>query len=158
VIPGPSSDDGQEMWRFTTFALALAATVSIASAAAGHTPSSAHAAANPPTGIPAISQLRLSPSKFKASLTPKSGFGATVKFVLSENSVQTYVVKMHQGSSWVTLKGSFVKRGKQGNDVFPFPGVVHGHVLKKGKYELIATPKVTGFGTGKPATAHFTVI
>jgi hypothetical protein len=146
------------MGRLTTFALALAATLLVASAAAGHTPPSATPAANPPTGIPAISHLRLSPSKFRASLTPRPGFGAAVKFLLSENSVQTYVVKMHQGTSWVTLKGSFMKRGKQGNDVFPFPGVVHGHALKKGKYELIATPKVTGFGTGKPARAHFTVI
>jgi hypothetical protein len=51
-----------------------------------------------------------------------------------------------------------VKRGRQGKDVFPFPGVVHGHALKKGKYELVATPKVAGIGTGKPARAHFTVI
>jgi hypothetical protein len=146
------------MGRSTTFALAFAATLLVASAAAGHTPPSAHSAANPPTGIPAISHLRLSPSKFKPASAPKPGFGATVKFVLSENSVQTYVVKMHHGSSWVTLKGSFVKRGRQGNDVFPFPGIVHGHVLKKGKYELIATPNVTGFGTGKPARAYFRVI
>jgi hypothetical protein len=148
------------MGRFTTFALAvgLAATLWLASAAAGHAGPSATIAANPPTGIPKISHLRLSPSKFKSSLTPKPGFGATVKFVLSENSVQTYVVKMHHGTSWVTLKGSFVKGGKQGNDVFPFPGVVHGHALKKAKYELIATPKATGFATGKPARAFFTVI
>ncbi len=116
------------------------------------------AAAPPPTTIPVVSHLRLSPSKFKSSLTAKPGYGATVNFVLSEDSVQTYVVKMHQGASWVTLKGSFVKRGKQGKDVFPFPGVVHGHVLKNGRYELVATPKVAGIGTGKPVTAHFTVI
>ncbi len=145
------------MGRFTTFGLALTAVLAVASAAAGHTPPTATPAANPPTGIPVISHLRLSPSKFKAAPTPKPGFGATVKFVLSENSVQTYVVKMHQGAGWVTLKGSFVKRGKQGNDVFPFPGVVHGRVLKQGKYELVATPNVTGFGTGKPVTARFTV-
>jgi hypothetical protein len=145
------------MVRFRTFAIALAATLSIASAAAGHTPPNATAAANPPTGIPVLSHLRLSPSKFKSTLTPKPGYGATVNFVLSENSVQTYVVKMKQATSWVTLKGSFVKRGKQGKDVFPFPGVVHGHKLTPGKYELIATPKVAGIGTGKPVTAHFTV-
>jgi len=115
-------------------------------------------AAPVPTTIPVVSHLRLSPSTFKSSLTARAGYGATVHFTLTEDSVQTYVVKMQQGTSWVTLKGSFVKRGRQGKDVFPFPGVVHGHKLKNGKYELVATPKVAGVGTGKPDVAHFTVI
>src|ERR1700683_397203 len=49
AIPVPSSDDGDGMGRLTTFVLAvgLAATLWLASAAAGHTGPSATAAANP---------------------------------------------------------------------------------------------------------------
>jgi hypothetical protein len=112
----------------------------------------------PSMPIPKVSHVRLSPSKFRAALTPTPGFGATVHYRLSENAVQTFVVKKQTGKHWVTLKGAFVKRGRQGKDVFPFPGILHGHKLLKGKYEMIVTPALTGVGTGKPVTAHFTVI
>jgi hypothetical protein len=112
----------------------------------------------PLTALPAVSHLHLAPSKFKAALTPTRGFGATVHFRLTQNSVQTWVVKRKQGKHWVTMKGTFVKRGREGKDVFPFPGILHGHKLVKGSYELIGTPRVQGVGTGKPAVAHFTVI
>jgi hypothetical protein len=67
------------------------------------------------------------------------------------------VVKKQVGKNWVTQKGTFVKRGRAGNDVFPFPGILHGKKLHKGRYEMIVTPAITGLGTGKPHTAHFTV-
>lgn len=112
----------------------------------------------PITPVPKVSNVKLTPSKFKAALTPTPGFGATVHYMLSENAVQTFVVKKQQGKHWVTLKGTFVKRGRQGKDVFPFPGILHGHKLLAGHYEMIVTPALTGVGTGKPVSTKFTVI
>jgi hypothetical protein len=113
---------------------------------------------SPRMPIPKVSHVRLSPNKFRAALTPTSGFGATVHYRLSENAVQTFVVKKRTGKHWVTLKGTFVKRGREGKDVFPFPGVLHGHRLVKGRYEMVVTPALPGIGTGKPVIGHFTVI
>jgi hypothetical protein len=112
----------------------------------------------PITSVPKVSNVKLTPSTFKAALTPTPGFGATVHYMLSENAVQTFVVKKKQGSKWVTMKGTFVKRGRQGKDVFPFPGILHGHKLLAGHYEMVVTPALTGVGTGKPVSAKFTVI
>jgi hypothetical protein len=125
-------------------------------AVAGTAAGLAHAPA--PTKIPVVSHVRLSPYRFRAALTPTPGFGATVHYRLSENAVQTFVVKKRTGKHWVTLKGTFVKRGREGKDVFPFPGVLHGHRLVKGRYEMVVTPALPGIGTGKPVIGHFTVI
>jgi hypothetical protein len=116
-------------------------------------------ATHPKTAIPVVSKVKLTPKSFKAALAPTPGYGAIVHYRLSENNaVQTFVVKKLIGTKWVTQKGTFKKRGRQGKDVFPFPGILHGHKLKKGSYEMVVTPAVTGVGVGKPVTAHFTVI
>jgi hypothetical protein len=141
------------MTRQRTGMLVLVGATLIAASSAGVSVG----AGTPPTAIPAVSHVRLSPNKFRAALTPTPGFGATVHYRLSENAVQTFVVKQHIGKHWVTLKGTFVKRGRQGKDVFPFPGILHGHKLHKGHYVLIVTPALDGVGTGKPVIARFTV-
>lgn len=115
------------------------------------------AASTSPTPLPVASHLRFMPSRFRAALTPKRGYGATVHYQLTENSVQTFVVKKQSGASWVTLKGTFVKRGREGKDVFPFPGVLHGHKLLTGHYMMVVTPAVPGVGTGKSVETKFTV-
>jgi hypothetical protein len=132
----------------------LAVVAAVAAVAAG----ASFGAAPPETAIPSVSKVRLTPKKFKAALAPTPGFGATVHYLLSENAVQTFVVKKMVGHHWVTQKGTFVKRGRQGKDVFPFPGILHGRKLKTGHYEMVVTPALAGVGTGKPVTAHFTVI
>jgi hypothetical protein len=134
----------------------LGGAVLAAAAVVGTSAGLAHAPK--PTGVPVVTHVRLSPYRFRAALTPTPGFGATVHYRLSENAVQTFVVKKRTGKRWVTLKGTFVKRGRAGKDVFPFPGVLHGHKLVKGHYEMIVTPAITGIGTGKPVIGHFTVI
>lgn len=126
-----------------------------ATAVAGASAGLAHAPT--PTAVPVVSHVKLTPGKFHAALMPAHGFGATVHYQLSENAVQTFVVKKHMGKHWVTLKGTFVKRGRQGKDVFPFPGVLHGHKLTKGHYKMVVTPAISGIGTGKPVAARFTV-
>jgi hypothetical protein len=116
-------------------------------------------AADPQTPIPVVSKVRLTPKSFKAALVPTPGYGAIVHYRLSvNNAVQTFVVKKLIGTKWVVQKGTFKKRGRQGKDVFPFPGIYHGKRLKKGSYEMVVTPALAGVGVGKPVTAHFTVI
>jgi streptogramin lyase len=144
------SDRMRAIWGLACLAVVAAVAAAAAGASFGAPP--------PETAIPAVSKVWFTPKKFKAALTPTPGFGATVHYVLSENAVQTFVVKKMVGHNWVTQKGTFVKRGRQGNDVFPFPGILHGHKLKTGHYEMIVTPALAGIGTGKPVTAHFTVI
>src|ERR1700728_2562571 len=116
-------------------------------------------AAHPGTAIPVVSKVRLTPKSFKAALVPTPGFGATVHYRLSvNNAVQTFVVKKLVGTKWVVQKGTFKKRGRQGKDVFPFPGIFHGKRLKKGSYEMVVTPALPGVSVGKAVTTHFTVI
>lgn len=141
------------LWAIRAWAC-LAVVAALAAVAAG----ASFGATPPATAIPAVSKIWLTPKKFKAAVTPTPGFGATVHYQLSENAVQTFVVKERVRRNWVTQKGTFVKRGRQGNDVFPFPGILHGHKLKVGRYEMVVTPALAGVGTGKPVTAHFKVI
>lgn len=143
--------------RVAIWAVAATAVAAVGAAAAVGAEASL-GSAPPETAIPVVSKVKFTPKTFKAALSPTPGFGATVHYQLSENAVQTFVIKKLVGKRWVTQKGTFVKRGRQGKDVFPFPGILHGRKLKAGKYEMVVTPALTGVGTGKPVSTHFKVI
>lgn len=113
----------------------------------------AHGSAVPPLSL---SKLHITPDSFKAALTPQAGFGATVSYWMNENGTAEFVVKQRVGNRYVTMKGAFHRRGRQGRDVFPFPGVYHGHKLLKGHYMLVGTPITPGHG-GTSVKATFTV-
>lgn len=56
----------------------------------------------------------------------------------------------------VTLAGSFTQMAKKGTNSLRFTGRLRGRGLKRGAYELVATPRV-GSKTGRSATSRFRI-
>jgi PKD domain-containing protein len=83
---------------------------------------------------PALSALKLSPSKFRA----KSG--TSVSFKLNTPARVTFrVVRCRSAKKCRPVKGSFKRSGSAGADRFHFRGRLRGKLLRPAKYRLVAT-------------------
>ena len=120
--------------------------------------------------VPAVSALKLTPSKFKAKKGTNVSFtlnvAAPVKFSVDRSAAGRKVngkcrkpTKKNKHAKRCTrhlaLKGSFSRSGVAGSNTFHWNGRVGGKALKPGSYRLIAT---TGSGpTTKVRRASFKV-
>jgi uncharacterized delta-60 repeat protein len=131
-----------------------------------------------------LSALRLSPRTFRAAprgpsaLRARVGrqrYGTRVRFRLNRSAQVHFKVKWlrpkpcrrgaarsHRDtrkracSRTRVVRGTFVRRGRQGLNRFRFTGRLAGGRLKPGSFELIATPTASG-AFGRAASARFTI-
>jgi uncharacterized repeat protein (TIGR02543 family) len=113
------------------------------------------------TPSPAVSRLRVSPTKFSAAARGPSasaaGPGAHVSFTLSSAATVRLTVercvalskRKHAAQKCHTLPGGFAWPGKAGSNGFHFSGRLNGRRLSPGSYMLTAAPTGT---RGRPAT------
>jgi len=133
-----------------------------------------------PTPTPAISNLKLKPSKFRAarsggSVARKLPVGTKVSFALSiQASVAFKVERKRTGrkrggkcklgargkgkrcTRYKKVRGSFNVGGFAGQNSFKFTGRVDGRKLSRGKYRLTGTPSKST-RTGAPARVNFKI-
>ena len=129
---------------------------------------------------PAISQLKVSPKKFKTHKTKKRKAGAKISFKLTTAATVRFTVnraksgrkrvvggkttcvaqtKLNRTAPKCTRLvkfGSFTATGKPGSNTVKMPLTLGGHKLKPGSYTLVAVPS-SGGRTGSPASATFKV-
>jgi hypothetical protein len=107
--------------------------------------------------------------------------GATIRFALGRDAVATFVVErprlgVRKGRRCVTPPrrrgsgpkpkrctrytkvGSFSRTSTTGANSFRFTGRLRNKGLRRGKYRLTATARVSGGKAGKPATRPFTIV
>ena len=113
----------------------------------------------------------------QAAATTRRRYGARVSFSLVEaSSVRFNVVWLAPGRQAsehggcakptrsnhkaractrpVVLHGGFTRAGRQGANALRFSGRLASHKLKPGRYELFATPSLSG----RPRSVHFRIV
>ncbi len=135
-----------------------------------------------PKPTPAVSNLRLKPSTFRAATSggtvarKRPPIGTRVSYTLS--TAATVAIKVERKTTgrkrggkckkagarargkrctlYRAMPGSFNVGGRRGENSFKFTGRLSGEKLGRGTYRLIATPS-TGFRAGTAAQAAFKV-
>jgi outer membrane protein assembly factor BamB len=109
---------------------------------------------------PVLSHLGVSPHRvhigqhrrFRAKVTYTLSVAATVKLTIK------HPVRDRSGHRrWVRLRGSITLAGRAGANTFKFHGRIGGRRLRRGSYELIATPGAGGL-SGSASAAKFLVV
>jgi hypothetical protein len=138
-----------------------------------------------PPVLPAVGAVTLSPSSFPAAprgpsvLAAKRRYGTKVSYTLNEAADVRFTVAQFQSgreakggrcvtstranrrarrcTRRVTLPGSFTRAGTAGANSFRFTGRLRGRKLRRGRYQLVATPSAGG-KAGRAARASFRII
>jgi len=138
-----------------------------------------------PAVLPAVGAVTLSPNAFPAAprgpsvLAAKRRYGTKVSYTLNEAADVRFTVAQFQSgraakggrcvrptransrarrcTRRVTLPGSFTRAGTAGANSFRFTGRLRGRKLRRGRYQLVASPSAGG-KAGRAARASFRII
>jgi hypothetical protein len=112
----------------------------------------------PPPVIPAVTNLRVTRSRFHAAGRGGSigTTGATVRFTLSERATVAFAVE--QPRTGRRLRRTFTFAGRSGANGFTFTGRLGGAKLPPGAYRLVATATDATGRHSRPARVGFRIV
>jgi hypothetical protein len=121
----------------------------------------AHAATLRPSQAPAVSQLRLHPSRFPAAHRRRQTTGTTISYRDTARATTTFTIercltpRRHRPKRCAIL-GTFTHADRPGVNRLHFSGHAAGKPLAPGKYTLVVVAAAAGTRS-RPATAQFEV-
>ena len=108
---------------------------------------------------PVARALAVKPKRFKPSAPSLiAAAGARVSYRLTEPATVRFKVRRCRGKRCKrALKGGFAHTGRQGFNAIRFSGFLRNKALKRGKYQIVATPTDAARNRGKAVRAKFSI-